>query len=57
LEVCRQHGEKPKKPYSGKLTLRISPDVHADIAAAAHNGKSISKWVVETLEQAIHSHE
>ena len=58
LEVCRQRGEKPKKPYSGKLTLRISPDVHADIAAAAaHNGKSINKWVVETLEQAIHSHE
>ncbi|XPS85950.1 HicB family protein [Desulfosarcina variabilis str. Montpellier] len=57
LEVCRQRGEKPKKPYSGKLTLRISPDVHADIAAAAaHNGKSINKWVVETLEQAIHSH-
>jgi predicted HicB family RNase H-like nuclease len=33
------------------------PDVHADIAAAAHNGKSINKWVVETLEQAIRSHE
>jgi predicted HicB family RNase H-like nuclease len=57
LDVCRKRGEKPKKTYSGKLTIRISPDIHADIAAAAHNGKSINKWVMDTLEQAVHSRE
>jgi len=57
LDVCKQRGEKPQKPYSGKLTLRISPNIHADIAAAAaHTGKSINKWVADTLEQAIHAH-
>ena len=54
LDVCLQRGEKPQKNYSGKLTLRISPGIHANIAAAAaHTGKSINKWVAETLEHVI----
>ena len=58
LDVCRQRGEKPQKTYSGKLTLRISPDTHANIAAAAaHTGKSINKWVAETLEHVIQASE
>ncbi|MCP4631095.1 MAG: toxin-antitoxin system HicB family antitoxin [bacterium] len=28
-------GDEPNKPYSGKLTLRIPPNVHAAIATAA----------------------
>lgn len=57
LDVCKERGEEPRKTYSGKLTLRISPDIHADIAiAAAHTGKSINKWVTETLKNVIHSH-
>lgn len=57
LEVCRQRGEKPQKAYSGKLTLRIPPEIHADIAvAAAHDGKSLNKWVADKLEQVIHTH-
>jgi predicted HicB family RNase H-like nuclease len=57
LDVCRQRGEKPQKTYSGKLTLRISPDIHANIAAAAaHTGKSINKWVAETLDHVIRAH-
>ena len=46
LDVCQQRGEKLQKTYSGKLTLRISPDTHADIAvAAAHTGKaSTNGW-------------
>ena len=54
LEVCRQRGEAPQKAYSGKLTLRIPPNIHANIAAAAaHSGKSLNKWVTDTLKQAI----
>ena len=54
LEVCRKRGENPQKTSSGKLTLRIPAEVHADIAAAAaHSGKSISKWVAETLKEIV----
>ena len=54
---CKQEGRTPEKPYSGKLTLRMSPSIHAEIAsAAAHSGKSLNKWVTDTLDNAVHSH-
>jgi len=28
-------GKKPQKPYSGKLMLRIRPEIHAAVATAA----------------------
>ncbi len=53
LETCANLGETPNKPYSGKLTLRIPPSVHAAIATAAEtSGKSLNKWVSEILDQA-----
>lgn len=56
LDDCKKEGITPAKPYSGKLTLRVSPDVHAEIAAAAsHAGKSLNKWVADKLAQAVQS--
>ena len=57
LDICTQRGERPNKPYSGKLTLRIPPSVHAAIATAAEtDGKSLNKWVTEVLHQASDAH-
>jgi len=57
LVDCKQEGRTPGKPYSGRLTLRLPPSIHAKIAAAAtHTGKSLNKWVTDTLDQAAHSH-
>ena len=56
LTDCKKEGLTPAKPYSGKVTLRVSPEVHAEIAAAAaHTGKSLKKWVADTLTQVVHS--
>ena len=56
LETCTKLGETPNRPYSGKLTLRIPPSVHAAIATAAEtSGKSLNKWVTEILDQATES--
>lgn len=54
LETCERLGRPPQKPYSGKLMLRIPPEVHAGVArAAAAQGKSINQWAAEKLaEQA-----
>ncbi len=53
LETCAKLGDEPNKPYSGKLTLRILPNVHAAIATAAEtSGKSLNKWVADLLDQA-----
>lgn len=55
LADCKKEGRTPAKPYSGKLTLRVSPGIHAEIAAAAaHAGKSLNKWIADTLDQVVH---
>lgn len=50
LEICEREGLKPQRPYSGKVMLRIPPEVHARAAmqAKAH-GKSLNQWVAEAL--------
>lgn len=53
LTTCAERSEIPNKPYSGKLMLRLPPEVHARAAmmAAAH-GKSLNQWVAEVLANA-----
>lgn len=49
---CRDRGKKPEKPYSGHFTVRVSPDLHRRIAAAAaRDGKSVNAFVASTLER------
>ncbi|KHD11589.1 hypothetical protein PN36_01060 [Candidatus Thiomargarita nelsonii] len=55
LEVCEKTGQKPQKPYSGNITLRISPEVHAAVATVAEKSdKSINQWVGDVLTKAVH---
>ena len=45
----------PRELYSGKLMIRIPPEVHAAVATAAQvHGKSINQWASETLKKAAH---
>ena len=56
LETSAERGEMPNKPYSGKLLLRIAPEVHAAVATAAEvSGKSINQWAAERLSAAAKS--
>ena len=53
LEACRKMQKSPQKSYSGKMMLRVSPDVHASVAQAAQlSGKSINQWASDVLETA-----
>ena len=53
LDTCASIGKEPQKPYSGKLMLRIPPELHATIAIAAQvSGQSINQWVSRALAQA-----
>jgi predicted HicB family RNase H-like nuclease len=50
---CREQGIAPSKPYSGKFNVRMAPDQHAKVsAAAAAAGQSMNSWVVDTLSRA-----
>ncbi len=53
LETCVRLGKDPQKPYSGKLMLRISPQVHAEAALAAQlAGVSLNQWSETVLREA-----
>ena len=55
LEVCEETGISPKKEYSGKFNLRISPELHGEIAVIATvEEKSINQWVADALEHTLH---
>lgn len=56
LEVCEETGISPKKEYSGKFNLRISPELHGEIAVIATvEEKSINQWVADALEHTLHT--
>lgn len=53
LEVCEKIGQTPQRSYSGKLTLRVPPEVHMAVATAAEiNSTSINQWATDVLRQA-----
>ena len=52
LDVCKTTGKPIHKSYSGKLMLRVPPEVHAAVATAAQlSGKSINQWAAEALDR------
>jgi predicted HicB family RNase H-like nuclease len=54
LEVCREKGIAPRRNYSGKFNLRISPELHEKLAIAAESeGKSINALAQEALTQRL----
>ena len=56
IAISEETGRLAQKPYSGKLMLRVSPDVHAAVATAAQvHGKSINQWASEVLDKSVHT--
>lgn len=54
LEACEARGIEPRKPYSGKFNVRITPELHAKaVTHAAVAGKSLNQWVFDALDQAV----
>ena len=54
LADCKEQGIHPEKPVSGKLLLRLPPEVHGRaIVAAQAAGKSLNQWVAEVLQDAV----
>ena len=54
LEVCREKGIEPRRNYSGKFNLRISPELHEKLAIVAQaEGKSINSVAQEALQQRV----
>lgn len=51
---CVADGKEPDKPFSGSLSIRISPEIHSKIAQLAKNaGVSINGYIKNALENQI----
>jgi predicted HicB family RNase H-like nuclease len=54
LRDCEEQGVAPEKPASGKLLLRVPPEVHSRaLIAAQSKGKSLNQWATEALQRAV----
>ena len=54
IEFCLERGEQPERPFSGRFTVRLSPEEHRRIIfAATRAGKRVDNWVTDVLEQAV----
>ena len=53
LEACQKIGKSPDKPVSGKMLLRVTPELHAQaLIKAQATGKSLNQWAADVLKQA-----
>lgn len=56
LADCKREGVHPEKPASGKLLLRVPPEIHGRaLIAAQAAGKSLNQWATEVLQHAVQS--
>ena len=46
LEGCKERGVQPEKPYSGRLNLRMTSELHSRVASFASNaGMTINDFI------------
>jgi predicted HicB family RNase H-like nuclease len=52
LDWCKERNKEPKKPFSGKFVLRLSPELHRRLNIKAKtNNTSLNSFIVQTLER------
>ena len=56
LAACIKLKQPPSKPFTGRVMLRLPPDVHARASIAAElTGMSFNQWAARALEHAAES--
>jgi len=51
LDLCEQEGIIPEKEYSGLFQVRVSPEIHRELAIKAEaSGKKLNTVAAEALE-------
>ncbi len=54
IDWCKSEGASPEKPYSGKFNLRLSPELHKEIAITARKlNLSINNFVEKALKDEL----
>lgn len=54
LEECRRTGMQPEKPFSGKITLRVTPELHRKLAIKAASAReSMNRYIEDLILQNV----
>jgi len=54
LDSCSERCVKPAKPYNGVLNVRLTPELHGEIAyMAMEEGVTINSFIRRTLEEKV----
>lgn len=54
LDACKRKGIDPKRPYSGNVRLRLSPQLHRRaMIYAVRKGKSLNRFIADAVEHEI----
>ena len=54
LKSCEEDGIEPRRPFSGKLNVRLGTNLHQRVArSAAESGLSLNSWITQALEKSV----
>ena len=54
LSFCERMGKAPEVPASGRLILRIPPELHSRATIAAKSeGRSLNSWVADVVKEKL----
>lgn len=54
ISWCKEEGVEPEKPYSGKFNVRLSPELHREIAITSKKmNVSINSFVEKALKDEL----
>ena len=54
LRLCQEKGIEPRKPYTGVLNVRLTPEIHSSAAMAASKaGITINAFIKNAVARAL----
>jgi predicted HicB family RNase H-like nuclease len=54
INLCKEQGIKPEKPYKGSFNVRLSPELHQKAALLAMEEKvSLNHFVAESIRERV----
>jgi predicted HicB family RNase H-like nuclease len=54
LATCAELGKEPCKPFKGSFNVRVTPELHRQVAmAAAEVNESMNAWIAKALEARV----
>ena len=57
LEFCKEVGKEPEKEYKGSFNVRISPELHKDLAIVAlKNNDTLNATVEKAIREYTHKY-